>query len=62
MLGIHIARRAAYSVYRRLSWKLSNGSFVTPQATAIVIAPDEVVGFGDSLFPWRSRPTWRYAQ
>jgi hypothetical protein len=41
-------------------WKLSNGSFVTPEAAAIVIASDAVVGVGDSLFPDHPGQTWRY--
>ena len=42
-------------------WRLSSGPFVTPEAAAVVIASDSVVGVGDSLFPCNPGQTWRYA-
>jgi hypothetical protein len=41
-------------------WRLTSGLSVTPKAAAIVIASDEVVGIGDSLFPSHPGQTWRY--
>jgi hypothetical protein len=46
----------------RAIWRLSSGPFVTPQAAAIVIASDVVVGVGDSLSPGHPGQTWRYAK
>ena len=46
----------------RTIWKLSTGSFVTPEAAAVVIASNDVVGVGDSLFPDHPGQTWRYVQ
>jgi hypothetical protein len=42
-------------------WRLTSGPFVTPQAAALVISSDEVVGVGDSLFPGHPGQTWRYS-
>ena len=44
----------------RAVWRLTPGPFVTPTAAKIVIASNEVVDVGDSLFPGHPGQTWRH--
>ena len=41
-------------------WRLSSGEFITPEIAATVIASQNVVDVGDSLFPGHPGQTWRY--